>query len=347
MRTPRSAWRFSTLLAASLGLAAGFGDFLSTNPPQNQNLGRFYAPPTGIHFIDAKGSLHLRPFVYDYELVNPLDAAYREKTDRIYPLEFFPRGYKYQLLGLIPASRHLAGCGQGAHFYPLGTDELGRDVFARTLAGARTSLLVVLLGLVLYSVIGLAAGALAGLTGGWPDTLLMRLSEFVLALPALYLILALRALLPARMAFWQTLALTVGTIASVTWPPMARGARGLILQLKHSLYVDAARALGSTDWQILRRHIFPALAPFALSQAAVAAPVFLLGEVVLSYLDVGFNDSAGSWGVMLRNLRDPRIFTDFWWNLAPLVLVFMTLYCLNSLVESGRQTESDTRILRL
>jgi peptide/nickel transport system permease protein len=345
MRAHRS--KLGMIFAILLGISALCGDFLAPNPPESQNLDRFFVPPTRVHFIDSRGQFHWRPFIYGYELVDPLDAIYRERTDVIYPLEFFCQGYAYRFLGFIPTNRHLVGCREGMLFYPLGADDLGRDVLARVLAGARTSLLVVLFGLAFYAVLGIAIGAVAGLAGGWADSLLMRLSEFVLALPALYLILALRALLPPKIAFWQTLALTVGTIAAVTWPPMARGVRGLILQLRNSVYVEAARALGGTQWQILRRHILPAVTPFALTQAAVAAPVFLLGEVVLSFLDVGFHGTAESWGYMLRNLREPRIFTNFWWNLAPLAMVFLTLLCLNALSERGRRAELDARVVRL
>jgi peptide/nickel transport system permease protein len=347
MRARGWSQRYGTIFSILLGLAALCSDFLSSNPPQAQNLDRFYTPPTRMHFVDVRGKFHWRPFIYRYELIDRLEGIYGETTAGAYPLEFFQQGYRYRFLGLLTFNRHLVGCRKGMLFYPLGADELGRDVFARVLAGARTSLLVVLAGLVIYSLLGLTFGALAGLSGGWIDSILMRFSEFVLALPALYLILALRALLPAQMAFWQTLALTVGTIASVTWPTMARGVRGLILQLRYSTYVEAARALGSTNWQIMKRHMLPALAPFALTQAAIAAPIFLLGEVVLSYLDVGFHGTAESWGFMLRNLKEPRIFTNFWWNLAPLAMIFVTLFCLNGLSERDKRADLDARIVRL
>jgi peptide/nickel transport system permease protein len=266
-------------------------------------------------------------------------VVYRERKDRTYPLEFFRRGHSYRLLGVIPTNVHLVGTEENV-FHPLGTDELGRDVLSRVLAGAQTSLLVVLVGMAIYALTGVALGVTAGLLGGWTDAALMRLSEFVLAVPALYLILALRALLPIKLPFWDTLLLTVGTIAAVTWPPLARGVRGLILQLKGAAYVEAARALGCSNVRILRDHMAPALTPFVLTQSAVAAPVFLLGEVVLSFLDVGFRDSGESWGSMLRSLKDPRVLTDFWWNMSPLVLVFATLFCLNLVSSRLRLRES-------
>jgi len=321
------------VLIALLALAALLGDFLSSNPPQTQNLRMFYAPPARIHFVDAEGRFHWWPFVHSYLLADPLSTTYKEQTDRPYPLKFFGEGYPYRLLGLIPSSRHLV-MAPGTEFHPWGTDELGRDVLARTLAGARTSLMIVLCGISIYAILGLAVGAFAGLAGGWLDSALMRVSEFVLALPALYLILALRAVLPVRMSLGQTVLMVAGTIAAVAWPPLARAVRGQILQLVSAGFVEAAISFGCTRWQVFSRHMLPALPALIVTQAVLAAPVFLLGEVILSFLDVGFQDSAESWGTMLRSLKDPRVMTDFWWNLAPLGLVFLTLLSMNLLAGS-------------
>ncbi len=334
MNAAGTGLRAARLLALLLLCFALFSDFLSPCPATLQNLAEFYAPPARIHFVDSGGTFHWRPFTYRLELADNLDVVYRQVTDKPMALRFFCRGYSYRWLGTIPMSLHLV-CSES--FHPLGTDELGRDILALMLAGARTSLLVVCLGMCIYALLGLALGSLAGLLGGWVDAVLMRFSEFVLALPALYLILALRALTPLRMPYWQTLLLNVGIIAGVAWPPMARGVRGLIFQLRNAGYVEAARSIGCTPWHILKRHMLPALPPFVATQAALAAPIFLLGEVVLSFLDVGFRDSGESWGTMLRSLRDPRVLTDFWWNLAPLALVFATLFCLNVASSRVRQ----------
>jgi peptide/nickel transport system permease protein len=333
---------FGVLVLISL-----FADFLSSNPPSQQNLEQFYHPPSRIHFLDPKGSLGWRPFIHQTELKDPLDASYREDTEMSYPLEFFFSGYRYRIFGLISSDRHLIGRSGAPCYYPFGTDELGRDVLARVLAGTRTSLLVVVMGVLIYSAIGLAIGAFAGLSGGWLDTVLMRLSEFVLALPALYLILALRAALPIHIPFMQTLFWIVGTIAAVAWPPMARGVRGLVLQLKNSTYVEAARSLGCTSTHIFVRHMLPSLLPFTFAQLAVAAPIFLLGEMVLSFLNVGFQDSGDSWGSMLRSLKDTRVVTDFWWNLLPLCMIFLTLLSLNALSNRSRSEEAGGRVMRM
>lgn len=318
-----------------------FADFLSPNAPGMQNLEQFYHPPTPLHISAG------RLFIYETELDDPLQASYRQKGESPHRLQFFYRGYRYNFLGLIPMDRHLVGRSSEPLFYPMGTDELGRDVLARVLAGTRTSLLVVALGLAVYVIVGGAIGACAGMFGGWVDSCLMRFSEFVLALPALYLVLAMRAVVPMHLGFGATLLLIVGTIAAVAWPPMARGIRGLVLQLRSAGYIEAARSLGAGPLYILRRHMLPSLLPFVLSQLVVAAPIFLLGEVVLSFLDVGFRDSGESWGAMLRNLKDMRVLTDFWWNLLPLGMIFLTLLCLNLLSGGPGGGKQEERAFRL
>lgn len=341
MRAVQAGLWLARILTLVLCLAAVFADLLSPIPASVQDLEHVYAPPSRIHFVDADGAFHWTPFIFLVELADPLDVTYRERRDAIIPLRFFCSGYSYRFLGMFPLSLHLVS---GTGFHPLGTDELGRDILARVLAGARTSLIVVIAGVFLTTVLGLVVGSAAGIFGGWVDEALMRFSEFVMALPALYLILALRALTPLRMPFWQTLLLNVAVIAGIAWPPMARGVRGLIFQLRGAAYVEAARALGSTRGQILVRHMLPALPPFVAAQAVVAAPVFLLGEVVLSFLDVGFHDYGESWGTMLRSLKDPRVMTDFWWNLAPLALVFLTLFCLNTFSSRARLPRDIVRV---
>jgi peptide/nickel transport system permease protein len=346
MRMPRGV-RLVSLFIGLLIFASLFADFLSSNPPEMQNLEQFFHPPARVRFRDRDGRFHFHPFIYRTELLQPLDASYREDPEVAYPLEYFFKGYSYKLFGLIPWDRHLVGRNREPRFYPFGSDELGRDVLARVLAGTQTSLMVVALGVALYCILGFTIGAFAGLCGGWMDALLMRFSEFVLALPALYLVLALRALLPMQVSFMRTLFLMVGTIAAVAWPPMARGVRGLILQLKGSTRIEAARSLGATPTHVFLRHMLPSLLPFALTQLAVAAPIFLLGELVLSFLNVGFRDTGESWGSMLQSLKDTRIITDFWWNLLPLAMIFLTLLSLNVL--SGRLggSEPRDRIMRL
>ena len=331
--------RIARFLTIPHFLVALFSDFLSTDPPDRLDLHQYYAPPSRIHFHDTLGRFHWRPKVYRMEMTDFQDSRYGELTDQSYPLRFFPGGYPYRILGIIPSTLHFLGTEEQCVFHPWGTDGMGRDVFSRTLAGARSSMFVLLVGIALYASLGTAIGALAGMAGGWVSTILMRMSEFVLALPALYLVLAARAMLPLDMSFELTAFFTAALIAAVAWPPLALGVRGLILQIQNAGYTEAARALGGSPWHILRRHMLPALAPFALAQTITAAPLFILGDLILSFLNVGFQGSIPSWGTMLRSLTaDPRVLTDFWWNASPLGFVILTLFCLNSLAKPWRAT---------
>jgi len=114
----------------------------------------------------------------------------------------------------------------------------------------------------------------------------------------------------------NALLLTAAVIAGVTWPPIAKGIRGLVLQLRNSAFVEAARALGAARARLWRVHLLPALLPHAAAQATVIAPAFLLGEVVLSFSTWAVRP-APSWGAMLRSLTNLRVLTDFQWNMAP------------------------------
>ncbi len=338
--------RVSGAILGMLVFSAVFSDFLSTSPPEALDLQNFFAPPSRIYFLDADGRFHWRPFLYRYALMDPLEIRYEQRVGQRYPLCFFCRGYEYRFLGLFVSRIHLVLAAEGLDYHPLGTDELGRDVLARALAGARTSLIVVVLGLAIYAWIGITVGVISGFSGGWIDAALMRLSEFMMAIPALYLILALRALLPPTIAYWQTVLLISGTIALVAWPTMARGIRGEVMSLRSAPYVEAARSFGSPRARIIRRHILPPLAPVAAAQALIAAPVFLLGEAVLSFLDIGFRGIGESWGSMLRNVKDPRIMTDFWWNMAPLLFIFVTILCLTVVSRPMRRRSPETQLFR-
>jgi peptide/nickel transport system permease protein len=344
---PRPAGaRIAAAILGLLILSAVFCDFLAPSPPETLDLQNFFAPPTRIHFLDANGRFQIRPFQYRQELSDPLEIRYSERVGRQFPLTFFCAGYEYRFLGLFPSRLHLVCPAEGLTFHPFGTDELGRDVLARLLAGARTSLIVVIVGLGLYALLGIAVGLVSGFSGGWIDSVLTRTSEFVLAIPALYLILALRALLPAKITYWGTVLLIAGTIALVAWPTMARGIRGQVMALRNAPYVEAARSFGSPGARIVLRHILPSLGPLAGAQAMIAAPVFLMGEAILSFLDIGFRGIGESWGSMLRNMKDPRIMTDFWWNLAPLFFIFVTILCLTILSRVRWERSPETGLFR-
>src|SRR5579863_9441228 len=255
-----------------------------------------FAPPTGIHFVDAAGKWHARPFVYAlaYDPSNP--NTYQRDTSRQYPVHFLVRGERYKLAGSFTSRWHFFGVDEPGRVFLMGTDAFGRDQFSRFLYGGQLSLLAGLLAAVLSVAIGIAVGGIAGFYGGWIDDVLMRGGELFLALPWLYLLFAVRAALPLHIAEWQVFLLLIVIIGLVGWARPARLIRGVVLSAKERNFVVAARAFGASDVYLLRRHVLPHTYGVVLTQVVLLVPKYVLGEVKLSFLGLGVGETMQSWG---------------------------------------------------
>jgi len=217
---------------------------------------------------------------------------------------------------------------------PLGTDHLGRDVWARVCAGAGTSLEIATLSTLLALLLGLAVGLTAGYAGGAVDNALMRLVDLVLAFPFLLLAILLAALLrEANLA--SSNAPVVLTLGVVGWTTIARVIRGKTLSLARSEYVTAARALGGSPWRIIVRHVLPNVAGIVIVVAALGFAQNLLAESVLSYLGLGPPPPAPTWG---RMLYEGRVYyrTAPWLSIAPGIAIVTAVVGFNLLGEGLR-----------
>jgi peptide/nickel transport system permease protein len=199
----------------------------------------------------------------------------------------------------------------------LGTDAYGRDLFSRLLYGGRVSLLTGLLAAFLSLGLGLALGTVAGFHGGWLDRLLMRAGELVMALPWLYLLLAVRAFLPLHISTVQAFFLIVVIIGGVGWVRPARLIRGVVLSARERGFVLAARGFGASDAYLIRRHILPLTLGVVLTQATVLIPQYILAEVALSFLGLGVGEPVPSWGNMLAEAQQYHALVEHGWMLAP------------------------------
>jgi peptide/nickel transport system permease protein len=323
MKTRLRLWTGSGLLAL-LVVGAVFADFLAPYAPDEQQRDYPFAPPSRIHFKDAQGRWQWPPRAFPLKPIDAQPRIYVQASEQSFPLKFWSRGAAYRLLGIFPAEVHLLSVDEPARLFVLGTDALGRDVWARLLHGARLSLLIAAAALLLVLPLALLIGCVAGFYGGWADFVLMRLAELFLALPALYLVIALRSALPLSLAPEQVFGALVLVIGLFGWAHLARLARALVLSLRQREFVAAALALGATDGWIMRRHILPQLAGFTLTQAALAAPGYILAEVTLSYLGLGVPEPLSSWGSMLAGAQSVQTLSSYRWNLAPAVAVFLT-----------------------
>ncbi|MFP4384020.1 MAG: ABC transporter permease [Spirochaetia bacterium] len=243
-------------------------------------------------------------------------------------LSFFYKGVSYRFLGLFTTRVHLFGSPTGG-YYPLGADQLGRDVLSRLLHGSRVSLSVGILGALISFTLGLIIGGLAGYFGGIVDNILMRLSEIVIAFPAIYLLFTLRATFPTSLTSIQVYLLIVMILSAIGWAGLARIIRGLVLSIKNEDYVLSARTMGLSNWKLVRKHILPNTLSFVIIQVTISIPSYILGESSLSLLGLGINEPQASWGLMLADARNTRVMMQYPWILIPGFAIFVAIMAWN------------------
>ena len=203
----------------------------------------------------------------------------------------------------------------------LGTDDYGRDVLSRFLAGANWSVLAGVLATTLTLLIAGLAGGVAGFNGGRIDQILMRVGDLVLSLPWLYVLIGLRAVLPLSMKPRAAVAAMLALIALVSWARPARLVRGLVLSLSERGYVEAARGFGVSGFRIFRRHVLPGTLGLMGVQALVLFPRFVLAEVTLSFLGLGVGEPDPSWGGLILGLKQAYLLPEQSWRLLPICLM--------------------------
>jgi peptide/nickel transport system permease protein len=203
----------------------------------------------------------------------------------------------------------------------LGTDDYGRDVLSRFLAGGGWSIVTGALSTAVVLLLGWAAGGLAGFRSGWLDILIMRCSEVFLSIPWLYVLIGLRAVLPLSMKPRAAVASMLVVIALVSWARPARLVRGLVLSLSERGYVEAARGFGVPGWRIFLRHVLPGTYGLLAAQALVIFPRFVLAEVTLSFLGLGVGQPDPSWGELILGLKQAYLLPEQWWRVLPVCLM--------------------------
>jgi peptide/nickel transport system permease protein len=213
--------------------------------------------------------------------------------------------------------------------YPLGTDDLGRDVLARILYGARISLLVGFVAVGIATSIGILLGAMAGYYGRWLDAVLMRFVDIMLCFPTFFLILAVIAFLEP--SIWNIMII----IGLTSWMGVARLVRAEFLSLRERDFVQAAKALGARDSRVIFRHILPnALSPVLVS-ATLGVAGAILTESALSFLGIGVQPPTPSWGNMLI-VGKQTLGTAWWLSAFPGLAILITVLGYNLLGEGIR-----------
>lgn len=206
--------------------------------------------------------------------------------------------------------------------YPLGTDELGRDILSRLLYGARVSLYIGLVAEGVALAIGVVLGSLAGYLGGWVDDLIMRLTDIFFAVPSLLFLIVVVFLFGSEAS---TIFVALGLIS---WPSEARLMRSEILRLRDREFVTAAGALGARSWRVIVRHLLPNALASMIVIATLGIAGAILSEATLSFLGLGIQQPVPSWGTMI-NQGQEYVFSAWWYSVFPGLTIMLVVLALN------------------
>lgn len=318
-------------------LTAIFAEFVAPHDPLDFNKELVLAPIQRIHLIDDDGKFHLQPFVYKIEKTvgENWQLIYTEDRSVRYPIRLFVRGDSYMLWGIIPGNLHLFGTEKGM-FSLLGRDRGGRDLFSRVVYASRVSLSIGLLGVAISLFIGVLIGGISGYYGGKIDLVIQRIIEALRSIPTLPLWAGLRAALPYTWPMMRIYFAIIVILSLVGWTGMARVVRGKFLALRSEDFVVAAKVSGSGDFVVIFRHLLPSFLSHIIATVTLAVPGMILAETSLSFIGLGLQAPAVSWGVLLQDAQSIESLAGAPWLLTPAIFVVVSILAFNFLGDGLR-----------
>ncbi len=281
----------------------------------------------------------------EMRVLNLVNFKYARVRGLSHRVRFFAKGESYKLFGLVPASRHLftsvadSETGEEYPVFLFGADDRGRDLYSRIVYGSRISLTIGFVASFISLVLAILLGGFSGYYGGATDWTIMRLSEFFMLIPGLYLILFLRSLLGSvtEMDPGQIYMIITVILSLVGWPGSARTLRGMIHAIKREEFVQDAALEGVPGIVIIFVHIIPQITSLLIVSTTLAIPGFIMSETTLSYLGLGIADPAVSWGSLInRNISTVSNLRNFPWLLIPVFMLLAVTLAFNFLGDALR-----------
>ena len=346
--------RISLVILGFLYIVALFGDFLAPYNLTEYDANSKDLPPTAIHFM-YEGE-YIGPYVFKSEWgtlkmsVAEMSKAKKEAeargetfstrqivTDETTPLkiQWFVHGSSYKILGLFESDLHLFGI-EGGKIFLFGSDSLGRDLFSRIILGSQVSLTIPFAGTLISFVLGLLIGSVSGYFGGTVDNVIQRIIEVLNSLPSLPLWMALSAAIPAGIPPVQMYLLITVILSLIGWTGLARVVRGKFMSLKNEDYVMAAKLAGVSDMKIIMKHMVPGFMSYLIVNLTLGIPSMIIGETSMSFLGLGIQAPATSWGVLLKEAQNVTNIVSHPWCLIPLFFVVLTVLAFNFLGDGMR-----------
>ena len=322
----------SLALLACFYIIAIFCEFIAPNDPHRQE-GRYHlSPPQKIHFVDETG-FHLRPFVYGTKGKRDpvtLRMVYEEERTVKHPIRFLQRGDGYRMWGVWRTDLHLFGIeDQDARLLLLGADTLGRDMLSRIIYGARLSLSIGFVGVMISLILGIVLGGISGYFGGAIDMIIQRIIELLQAIPGIPLWLTLAAAMPREWSNIQVYFAITVILAIQGWTGLARAVRGKFLALREEEFVLAAKFLGASEMRIVLRHMVPSFTSHLIAVLTLRVPGMILAETSLSFLGLGLQAPVISWGVLLSGAQNIVAVAQAPWLLLPGAAIVVTVLAFN------------------
>ena len=337
------------LMVLGLIVLAVFAEFFSPTDPLKLAMAASFTPPQRIHFIDADGKFHLRPFTY-MQMVDldptTFEPRWVEDTSQRYAVKLFPKSWEWKVFGIFPTSYHLFGVEEGGTIYLLGTERFGRDLWGRSCVAGRISLSLSLFAVFISVSVGSIVGVTSGYYGGWIDNAIQRFIEFVQSFPTLPLWMALAALVPATWSSLRIFVIMSFIFALLGWTQLARETRGKVMAFRETDFVLAAKEMGASDRRIIFKHLYPNCLSHIIVMTSLQIPAIILSEAFLSFLGIGIQEPLTSWGLLMNDANDLQTLGVNPWIMLPVIFIVTAVLGFNFMGDGLRDAADPYATMR-